>query len=124
MRLQLESSPTAPREAREFIRENWQSLFDGVSTTEADVVLVASELVTNAVEAGARHLVLEIRVESTYVELIVSDDAEGWPREQNPDPEEARGRGLFITTQLASHWNAIKDPTGKTITALWSRQAK
>ena len=123
MRIQLDSSPTAPREARRFIHKHWQSAFAGAATTEADVVLVVSELVTNAVEAGARHLVLEIRAEAAYVELVVSDDAEGWPREQRPDPDDARGRGLFITTQLATHWNAIKDPRGKTITALWAREA-
>lgn len=122
MKIELDSGPTAPRQARRFIQEQWPSMFAGASTTEADVVLVASELVTNAVEAGARHVTIQIDVQDTQVALSVSDDARGWPTQRRPSPDDARGRGLIITTQLTTHWKATESATGKTITATWERQ--
>lgn len=121
MQLQLEGSSAAPRRARQFVQEHWQSMVADVATTQADVALVASELVTNAVEAGARRITVQIRATTTRVELSVSDDAGGWPMEQHPDPRDARGRGLLITTRLTDRWTATQDATGKTVTATWSR---
>lgn len=125
MQIQLEGNLTAPRRAREFVHEHWQSVSaDYVAATEADVTLVASELVTNAVQAGAREITVQIRAAGAWVELRVSDDAEGWPIQKRSDHDDVRGRGLFITAQLAAQWSATEHPAGKTVTAAWARKTR
>lgn len=87
-----------------------------------DVVLVASELVSNAVvhttappetELNVRW---EVRPDSVVVEVI--DSSPALPQ-RRPAPDTAgRGRGLFIVAALALDWGVRRTSTGKQV---WAR---
>lgn len=85
-----------------------------------DVMVVVSELVTNAVQAGASTVGLDLRAVPGCVELRVDDDAPGWPEPGSPGPEAVRGRGLLIVEQLTHSWGVHRSPRGKTVVAAFS----
>ncbi len=86
-------------------------------TVLGDIVLATSELVTNAVDAGATQIQLEIAMSRHRVRLSVDDDTGGWPRPTSTNPAASRGRGLAIVSQIADNWYAESTPAGKRITA-------
>jgi anti-sigma regulatory factor (Ser/Thr protein kinase) len=81
------------------------------------VLLVANELVANAVEhVGSRvHVVAAFCTRS--VRIAVSDDSPDAPRLQPPDPFARRGRGLQMVDDLASWWCSTVERGGKTVWA-------
>jgi anti-anti-sigma regulatory factor len=135
--LSLGPSATAPAAARRFVRDTcWYWRLDEVDDPDDPVerrwvqdlinraVLVASELVTNAVvhTQGPLRLRLEWREEQLYVAVH-----DGSPRllrlAVDPgDPEAEGGRGLLIVDQLASRWG-VRQPRegGKVIWCLLER---
>ena len=82
------------------------------------VLLVTSELVTNAVEhgGGAEHLELEWQPDSVL--LRVRDRGAGRPRSQTAAPRSERGRGLPLVEAFASEWGWESHDHGKSV---WSR---
>jgi signal transduction histidine kinase len=113
--LPLGPSPTAAAAARRFVRDTcwyWQLEIDDpleglwVQELVDRAVLVASELVTNAVvhTRGPLRLRLEWRAERLYV--AVSDRLPRLLRlaAEPGDLEAEGGRGLLIVDRLASHW--------------------
>lgn len=73
-------------------------------------MLLVSELMTNAVNAGAARTTLLIGFEPSLVRVGVVDDADGLPRVVTAGPQDVRGRGLAIVATLADHWGV--DPLG------------
>lgn len=123
MEIELEGTLDAPLAARRFVQEHWEAMAaNDVSATEADATLVVSELVTNAVQAGAARITVQIRTEDGWLALRVIDDAEGWPEEHHSELDDVRGRGLFITAQVADRWTATELPGGKAVLAAWERR--
>jgi anti-sigma regulatory factor (Ser/Thr protein kinase) len=86
-----------------------------------DVVLVASELVTNAVRHGAGRVVARLTIRRSHVELSVSDGGTGEPRVGRGDAGAVGGLGLQIVERLASRWGVIRGPDGKTVWAVLPR---
>jgi anti-sigma regulatory factor (Ser/Thr protein kinase) len=84
-----------------------------------DVVLVASELVTNAVRAGADWVHLTLRTSRGRLDLVIEDDAPGLPVPTTADDEAVSGRGLSIVEQLTDSWVVTPRATGKSVTATW-----
>jgi anti-sigma regulatory factor (Ser/Thr protein kinase) len=82
-----------------------------------DVVLAASELVTNAVDAGATSIELSVDVIRHEVALSVEDDTGGWPTLTSPNPYSTRGRGLAIVANTADNWNVERTRNGKKVKA-------
>ncbi|MFI5616811.1 ATP-binding protein [Streptomyces sp. NPDC051567] len=80
----------------------------GLSELEGDALLVASELVTNAV----RHAVgpRDREIETRYVRIAdgvrveVHDACPGLPEVAVPDGEGDGGRGLFLVAAVADRW--------------------
>ena len=106
--IELDGDPDAPsrgRHAATAVLESWGC---GPDTRE-DLLLVVSELVTNAVVHGAE----PIRVE-------VTDGAAGVSPHGNPRPPTSAeaGRGLSVVTRLALAWGWRASPgAGKTVWA-------
>jgi anti-sigma regulatory factor (Ser/Thr protein kinase) len=88
-----------------------------------DVVLIASELVTNSVRGGAGWIDLTVRVTGGRLDLLVEDDAGGWPVLLTADGEAVGGRGLGIVDQLVDAWVVTPRRSGKLVTATWLDRA-
>jgi anti-sigma regulatory factor (Ser/Thr protein kinase) len=94
----------------------------GVSPATVDeVVLIASELVGNAV----RHTpappsgLLEVSwsLDDTGVTVGVVDASPTPPRPRTPTPQDPHGRGLRIVDALADGWGVVPHPQGKQVWA-------
>jgi two-component sensor histidine kinase len=87
-----------------------------------DVVLVASELVGNAVIHASDHIddELDVRweVESDAVVVQVLDASSDLPRRRTTNDTDTRGRGLSIVAALALDWGVRRTDHGKQV---WAR---
>lgn len=84
------------------------------------VVLLVSELVTNAVQHGGPHgptatVSLEVDAQPDLVRVAVTDAGTGDPRHGNGAIERPSGRGLLLVETLASRWGCDRLPLGKTV---------
>jgi hypothetical protein len=96
---------SASRIARRFTSETLTSVLgEGVGAVNA-AEMIASELVSNAVNARASTMTLTLAVHRTHVRIGLTDDAEGSPtlRTTRPD-DDPHGRGLAIVAALATQW--------------------
>lgn len=90
-------------------------------TTIDEVVLIASELVSNAVRHtphDARN-VLEVSwtIDDTGVVIAVYDGSTALPKRRTPSPDEPAGRGLRIIEALSDRWGVIPHDSGKRVWA-------
>jgi len=80
-----------------------------------DVILLTSELVTNAVRYGGDGVTLRIALRADVIEVSVEDKSPLLPARpavvaENPYRE--GGRGLLIVSELASEWGIDEKPLG------------
>ncbi|MFE7561119.1 SpoIIE family protein phosphatase [Kitasatospora sp. NPDC057500] len=98
--------------ARALVREQlaaWH--LESLSDT---VVLLVSELVTNAVRVARDRVQLQlIRVDKLLVE--VSDDNHNLPSLEPAEQLGETGRGLTLVTKLADHWGTARKAVGKVV---------
>jgi len=121
---ELAALPTAPGCARGHVRSvalEW-GLPDLADTAE----LLASELMTNAVQASER---LRIRADLAVVPVVrlwlisdksslvihVWDGNDVMPVRRNPAIDEESGRGLMLVESLGSDWGAYRKAAGKVV---------
>ena len=107
--------PTAAAAARAFVREvcrYWQlALPDNTLVDRA--VLLAAELVTNAVVHARTELRLRVELRGDLLHLAVRDANPRLLRlVTSPDPEAEGGRGLWLVEQLARAWGVRRHPDG------------
>jgi anti-sigma regulatory factor (Ser/Thr protein kinase) len=102
--------------AREFVAAAIVRLVPDAKNGD-DAELIVSELVTNAVRAGARRVRVEVRPHGEQVRIGVSDDAGGWPVPQRPSPEAVSGRGLLLVSAVSDRWGVETVPLGKQVWA-------
>jgi anti-sigma regulatory factor (Ser/Thr protein kinase) len=107
--------PTAPAAARAFVRDvlgSWQLALPDATLVDR-AVLLANELVTNAVVHARTELRLRVELRGELLHLAVRD---GSPRLLRlvtiPDPEAEGGRGLWLVEQLARAWGVNRHPDG------------
>lgn len=75
------------------------------------VLLLASELVTNAVRHAATPFDLTVTVDGRDVEVAVVDhDKTHPPRMCDPGPDDTHGRGLRIVDELSASWGSEAMP--------------
>lgn len=87
-----------------------------------DLMLVAGELVANALEHGEPPAALEVVVEADALLVSVIDGGPLIPLSPMPiAPGAVRGRGLAIVEALASDWGVLQTQHGK---AVWARVAR
>jgi anti-sigma regulatory factor (Ser/Thr protein kinase) len=114
----LPSSPRAPGQARRFVREQLAESLRGapeMTPTIDHSELLVSELVSNAVVAGAGTVTVGVHVHHTWLALTIHDDGPGMPDPQDPGPKDTHGRGLQIVARLAAVWGVHPSPGGKTV---------
>lgn len=76
-------------------------------------VLVASELVTNAVVHARSECVLEARLDGGFLRVAVSDTSRAAPSPRLASTASHGGRGLFVVAAMASVWGVVPTPDGK-----------
>lgn len=92
---------------------------DVAAGASGDLLLVASELVTNAAKAESRSFLLTVDAHRDHIELGVADDDPRPARRLAPGLEQANGRGLGIVEALSASWGQTDfDGTSKKV---WCR---
>lgn len=126
-RVLLAPESTAAAQARSFVRETLRNSGAPVSGSATDdAVLLASELVANAVQHAGTSLEVGCRLVGDAVEVTVTDwhPARMLPDEPRPPAEDQyseRGRGLTLPAALASSWGVTYTGAAKTV---WFRVAR
>jgi anti-sigma regulatory factor (Ser/Thr protein kinase) len=126
--LALQPGPGAPRLAREALRA-WLA-GDDLRQLDAEILIVASELVTNAVLHARTTLELSYEADDSNIEVGVRDlDVRPWrPTLSPPAPVATRtswpslslgGRGLAIVAAMADEWGVTETQDGKQVWARW-----
>lgn len=107
--LSLPSVPSASGVARAAVRDRFT---DAVSRDViADLELVVSELVSNAVERGCGTIRLDVEHDGHDLHGFVTDEGDGFDSERPiAYTDEPRGRGLSIVDALVTRWG-IRDGT-------------
>jgi serine/threonine-protein kinase RsbW len=130
--LALQPGTGAPRLARDALRA-WLAR-DDLRQLDVEVLLVASELVTNAVLHAQTVVELSYDAEEGTVEVGVRDlDARPWRPTLSPAPAASTetswpllalgGRGLAIVAAMADEWGVTETQDGKQVWARWSGPA-
>jgi anti-sigma regulatory factor (Ser/Thr protein kinase) len=88
----------------------------GQAAVSPDVLLVASELVTNAITYAADTVHVSVCRDDAVLRVEVHDDGEGRPAVQEVDCRVPHGRGLLIVEQATTAWGVdYRVRPGKTV---------
>jgi anti-sigma regulatory factor (Ser/Thr protein kinase) len=111
----LPAGPAAGSQARTVVRRLCAEAGIDANGTEV-VLLVAHELVANAVEHGSGTPVLTLTMDDVRLRVEVTDhDATVPTATPLSDELTERGRGLMLVDTLASSWGVDPSPEGKTV---------
>ena len=113
--LDVECGPLGPGQARRAITECATRL--GLDDVVDDLVLIVSEMVTNAVRHGAPPVRLEVLADDDVVRIAVGDGDPGLPRPREVDDDAEGGRGMVLVDLLAADHGVRAQPPGKTVWA-------
>ncbi|WP_273653132.1 ATP-binding protein [Cellulomonas fimi] len=109
-------SAVAP--ARRWARE--RLLEAGVEPARLEVlVLLVSELVTNAVAHADPPVTLRVDVDDVRTRVEVTDGAREEPVLRNPPPTALGGRGVMFIDRLSSSWGTASEDDGVAVKAVW-----
>lgn len=113
----LPAAAVAPATARALVRE---ACADWRTTAAQDVAaLVATELVTNAVQHARTSCRLTVTLDLSGLRIGVRDYRPGDPPRPRPvDATVGGGRGLHLVAMMANRWGVHQHPDGKTVWAL------
>ncbi len=114
------SDPASPGRARTWASQQISAALPHLPTMPAildDAVLVVGELVTNALRVGCSCADLDIEIGVDALRVGVIDDGPGVPVVQIAEPDDVRGRGLFLIAALASDWGVRITENGKEVWA-------
>jgi anti-sigma regulatory factor (Ser/Thr protein kinase)/anti-anti-sigma regulatory factor len=112
--LRLAPTPAAATAARAFVRDvclYWQAALSDATMTER-AVLLADELVTNAVIHSGTEIRLRLELRGDRLHIAVRDGSPGLLRLVAPDGQAEGGRGLGLVEQLAHAWGVNRHPDG------------
>ncbi|MEU1271143.1 ATP-binding protein [Streptomyces sp. NPDC002144] len=94
------------------------------SRAEEEVLLVVSELVTNADRHSNGPYILELEGTDTFVTVCVCDSSAALPRRFPRDPERIGRHGLEIVHALAKGMSVERVPVGKRVSAVVALSAE
>lgn len=110
----MRADPASARDARRFVAQilgDWRCHEDVVEKA----VLLASELVTNAILHAREPIALAVSTRGSVVRIEVRDGTDSVPvRRAHPD-NAMTGRGLTLVDALAAKWGAELDGDGKRV---------
>lgn len=116
--IELDADPDAPARGRHAVTEVLAGWGCAESVRE-DLLLVVSELVTNAVVHGAEPIVVTLMRAPERVRVEVTDGlSDASPHNNRAAPDAETGRGLSVVTRVACAWGWRASPgRGKTVWA-------
>lgn len=107
----------APREVRQAVRDHIEHALE--QKLAADLELLLTEVVTNAVKYGGsdRSTDIEVSIELSdkLVSVSITDTGGGFTPESEPAPRfgrQAGGFGLMLLDQLSTRWGVERDENG------------
>ncbi|EDY53595.2 regulatory protein [Streptomyces sviceus ATCC 29083] len=121
VQLEIRPDPAEVGRARRWARSRLAGSGTGIDESLAEtLILLVSELVTNAVVHTGRPAVLRLslpgdEVESATVRLEVADRSDQAPVPRCVDGDATGGRGLALVDGLADRWGWSPEGTGKSI---------
>lgn len=77
----------------------------------SSVVLVVSELVTNAIKHGHGDVEVEIRVASGTISVSVTDENPAPAVLKQPGPDDTSGRGIALVEAYSDRWGSTGEET-------------
>jgi anti-sigma regulatory factor (Ser/Thr protein kinase) len=98
-------APGAARDA--FAAALAMAYTDPPAAAAADAALIVSELVTNAVRAGAEQIDVDYVFNEHDLLISVRDDAPGVPTRRSAGYLDTTGRGLQLVEALAKTWRTV-----------------
>lgn len=114
-------SPSSAAAAREFARERLEAAGWDAEASER-VILLVSELVTNAIVHADSVAELTIDLTDDLVHVTVIDDSPSPPVLTKPFPSDtASGRGMHLVQHLSTSWGVEPHPRGKCVWFLLRR---
>lgn len=112
----VDHGPHGPAQARSAV-EQW-AVQVGLGRLCDDLLLIVSELVTNAVRYGQPPVRVELCADARTVTVVVIDGASRRPERRSAPPDAESGRGLLLIDVLSDEHGVRPDPPGK---AVWAR---
>ncbi|NHC15587.1 SpoIIE family protein phosphatase [Motilibacter deserti] len=112
--MHVPSQGSAVVDARHFVAATLTG-WDVPGDRQDDVILLVSELVTNAIVHGRPPVELRIRHAGDSVVLEVIDSATYYPRRMRPTEDDEHGRGLQLVSLLAERWGTRPTGSGKAV---------
>jgi hypothetical protein len=110
--VRLSREPAAAAEARGHIRaviRAWK-----VPVDPDIAILLASDLVTNAITHGHGEIVtLVIRCSRNHLRIDVYDTSRSLPMAEGEPADTETGRGLVLVATLSTDWGSFRTPAGK-----------
>ncbi len=114
--IQAELSSVAP--ARRWAREKFEAA--GLEPDVRDVlVLLVSEVVTNAVEHATPPLLLRIDTTPEMTRVEVKDRARDLPILRDPEPYDTGGRGIKFVNDLSTRWGTEPPDAPDGLKTVW-----
>lgn len=109
----VEHGPHGPRQARTAV-EQW-ARDTGLGDLTDELLLIVSELVTNAVRYGAPPVRVSITADSRSVTVGVVDASGVLPVARAADADAESGRGLLLLSLLSAEHGVRPQPPGKVV---------
>jgi signal transduction histidine kinase len=117
-RRRLPSGPDSVPQARRVAATALDSAPPVNRAVRGDVLLVVSELVSNAARHGSEPIDLAVDVTPSCVRIEVTDSGDPHPLPvRRVAPTSQSGRGLLIVDSIAESWGVSAEPVGKTVWA-------
>ena len=113
-----ESVPKGRRWAAEALRRFGLPEDEGCSEVRDNLLLVVSELLSNAVRASRLQVGFRLEAHRDYLVVAVTDDSPAPARWRDPGPEESHGRGVAIVAAVSDEWGQSGWDGTKTV---WSK---
>ncbi|HEY0888305.1 MAG TPA: ATP-binding protein [Nocardioides sp.] len=107
--------PAEPRTVGTARREVARSLPGLVGESRDVVLLLTSELVTNAVRYSTGPVGVRLTWDDAHLRIDVSDPSQERPVVRSVDQTAVRGRGLMLVEALAHSWGVDVQQVGKSV---------
>jgi two-component sensor histidine kinase len=110
----FDARPASVSQSRRFAEE---ATADLAPEFREAIVLMVSELATNALVHATSGFEVRIERDATTVRTMVTDNGVGSPSLSFPDSTEPHGRGLLVVRELSDEWGTTVEPNtpGKTV---------